>query len=275
MSEMMDGSKTYQVAFVNKRIWVFVDGPTNAPHSLRTLPTPESFMSLPTSIFGGTVKANHVKAETNVAWNGRTVVRFSGDQQTALAGGTPISTLHRVLYVDPATRRPLELQVSALNSKLSETVTYDYHPLAETSFVADIPKDARVIDMPAERTAVRKALKRDGLIVLDEFHMAAVFLPDRPKIERAAKANHVRVRINQGPLSYTWPQPVTISDNGFVSPSRRWRQMVLYVQPPVTNEKTLSVGSLATIEVNGAKFRVPVMRVASTQLEFETACRWD
>jgi hypothetical protein len=138
-------------------------------------------------------------------------------------------------------------------------------------FLTRIPAGAKVTDIRIEREAVHRALTKNGLVVFDNITTIGVFLPDRPEILRAAKAHNIRVKIEDGPPSYTWPQLVSFSQAGEPNINSPWRQMVIYAQPPVANPALLGKRKRVTVRVNGKPFTMPVMRIANTWSEFEYA----
>lgn len=263
----MDGHQTVSIRRLGKLTQVLIDDASKYPKRLRELPTPENFLATPSEIFQA--HPGKVTVKRGVNWNGKVVDAFESDvpiHRLAWQG-----TFRHVLYADPISHQPLQLEVSLPGSTqgLGETFTYDYAPIPESAFTASFPKGAKVTDVREEREAVRAALTKDGLVIVDDWYTAGVFMPDRPSILRAAKANKVRVHIAGGPASYTWPQPVMFSANGRANTKTLWPQPVIYVQPPVANLGSLRKATSVRVLVNGKPFTMPVKRIADAQLEFE------
>ena len=263
---IMDGHETTTIHRMGKLKQVLIDGPSKYPEKVWVLPTPENFLKTPSEIFGKWPGSISVKR--GVLWRGKTVDQFEVVMKTLPKDKF---TMTHVLFTDPTTHLPLQLETRGSDPKtfLGEVFTYDYSPVPESAFIPKIPAGAKVTDIRRERQAVHRALTKDGLVVFDDIRSIGVFLPDQPEILRAAKAHTVRVKIEGGPASYTWPQLVSISQHGEPSINSPWRQMVIYAEPPVVDLRLLAKKKTVSVLVNGKPFTMPVMRIANTQAEFE------
>ncbi len=272
---IMDGSRTIIIWGHGKNhpTSVLIDGPSKPPGQLRSVPTEENFLSTPSEIFR--ISKGPITVTKGVSWKGRTVDRFENvseirrnvnvsdgvkrSRELAEKMNQPIKVRH-VLYADPVSHLPLEIETRCPDTPegMSETFLYDYTPLTDSDFNPVFPHNAKVTDMRVERNSVHTALGRDGLVVVDDWGQAGVFLPDRPDIRAASRVHHVRASINGGPKSYTWTQPVTISSDGIPDGKTYWRQMLLFITPPVANLRLLNSSKTVTVNVNGQKFKMPV-----------------
>lgn len=267
---IMDGNRTVTISRFQKRRSILIDDPSKLPKKLWALPTPENFLQTPSELFRA--RPGKIKITRGVQWNGRTVDEFENIVKLQSAHSKqPVFTVRHALYADPETHLPLLVETGFPGAKttISESFSYDYSPIPASIFEPAISKGTKVVDLREERAAIKKALTKNGLVVVDDIVNAGIFLPDRPEILRAAKARNIRVTINGGPPSYTWPQLVSISRTGHADKNSPWRQMVIYAQPPVVHPETLRLRKFVTVRVNGKPFTMPVMRIANAEKELQ------
>jgi len=174
---VMDGSKTYRI----NHFPTFID----TLEIDEATPMPRWMFSIDALLR----KGNKASIQYGLTWHGQKVDRFTSQSTYRDRGKT--QTLDQEILADSKSHLPLVMKIMRDKGSWGDTWEYNYGPVSADRFAVNAPKTAQLVDLIAERNALRSRLAAKPIVLVDRYTIALLVPSGLAKTFKGAQ-----VRVN-------------------------------------------------------------------------------